>query len=845
MKAKATKFISFLLMFIFVFSVLIGCENGKTGEESTNSITDNSTAIKEKIDKLYVSELNRNKELVCINTGNTYTTTGDADDNGSVKLTDGVYAAEESTDTGWATFNYSSVIEINVKLDGVTEGINYFSLNMLQVIKNSIYSADEVKVFASLDGVEYVEIGLMIRTITESNLKLYELTLSGGIKAAYIRYTVKSEKSGKAYIDEVGVYAYGEKDKTNEMELITYDTKYDGKLPEEVTTPVYWDKSDEDYDTVKNLILGRTPSVFTMNLSIDLDVSTSPASDIYKLTDGEYTQSAKYTDPALFWSASAVSNTDGRLFIFDLEKTSAITGFRTNFVVASYAGVSLPDSYVVYSSENGKTWDVIYRRDGIRGENTLNDTIVSVKDDFDKAYRARFVAVFFDVEGHTRFDEIEIYGTKSTEQASPVSEKGNTKFFGGKFPVPEDVNGIKDTLLMYHSYAGTLETPGQVLSFNEEQCMTWLAYYDRDGNIKDTYFDTFIFLGGGQTVEWNKADMWKKYNDNLFADSVNLSALNSAAAKVGEALGKDDFKAKVMLTLFLPSKEFTEFGDIDGDGKNEDLSTLEGKKKVMAWHIDEYISRFNGANYTNLELVGFYWHDEVIRYDDVSLPAAIRFCADKTHESGDYIIMSCPYYLASGYYDWYNLGFDLAFNQPAYYFWNNNETAIPKTSTIAKALGYGVEMEVEGDAVTDINCLNKYIGYLKGGVDYGYMNAVHMYYYSQPYYTSCKSTSILGRQLYELNYRFVKGTLSFETSEAVYDDVFAVAPGEALSERLELDGISYKLSSSTKYGTLKLAKDGRFSYKPFDGFTGEDSFFIEVMVSGAETVIYEIKVNVG
>jgi hypothetical protein len=207
-------------------------------------------------------------------------------------------------------------------------------------------------------------------------------------------------------------------------------------------------------------------------------------------------------------------------------------------------------------------------------------------------------------------------------------------------------------------------------------------------------------------------------------------------------------------------------------------------------------------------------------------------------------MMACPYYHASGFYDWHNLGFDLVILQPSYYFWNHNDTAIPQTVAMARSIGYGVEMEVEPNAVTELDYLQRYIAYLKGGVDYGYMNACHMYYYSQPYFKSCTANTLLGRQLYELNYRFVKGTLAFTTSEEVSDEVFEGKKGESTSKKLGIEGISTTLSYSTRYGSLKFNTDGRFTYTPYGDFVGEDSFYVEVMVTGADRVIYEVKINI-
>ena len=232
----------------------------------------------------------------------------------------------------------------------------------------------------------------------------------------------------------------------------------------------------------------------------------------------------------------------------------------------------------------------------------------------------------------------------------------------------------------------------------------------------------------------------------------------------------------------------------------------------------------------------------MIRYDDLNLCAAIRYTAQKAHEN-NLLTIACPYYIAMGYNDWYTLGFDLVFYQPSYY-WKKDVNRITHTVTAAKEIGMGVEMEVESDVITDFDKLMVYAKYLKFGVDYGYMDNIHMFYYANPFCGSCDAKTPLGRQLYDLTYMFVKGTLAFSEKESVYDEVFTCKAGEKLSDILKIKSINTTLVASSKYGSVKISNTGNFTYTPFEGFSGEDSFIIEAVVSGSETIKYEVKIKV-
>ena len=419
------KFLSTILVVLICITAITSCQptNNESNSESSEA---NVNEIKTAIDTIYTTDVNRSLEKLSVTQGKSYTVIADASDietlaDDGIKLTDGVFSSVTDIDSSWSGFSYTNGITIIIELGEVIDGISDFELDMLRHFSKKAHLADEITVAISVDGSEYTEVGVMNNMTGVGNLMShnYFLKLNGGVSAKYIRYTLSCEQEGIAMIDEIGVFKYeGEK---SPKEIVTYEPYYNGKMPEKVSEQLLWSNSELDYTETQNLVAGLIPQVFTMRTDIDSE-SNSPVDDLYKLTDGKYAATASYADPALFWSAQANRATDARLFVFDIGKTSTITSAKTTFCHVKSAGVLMPEGYSVYASEDGVAWDVVYRRDGIRESNNPDNSLVSITAEFEKPYKARFVAVFFDVEGHTRFDEIEVFGTKAvTDDAVSVS----------------------------------------------------------------------------------------------------------------------------------------------------------------------------------------------------------------------------------------------------------------------------------------------------------------------------------------------------------------------------------------------------------------------------------------
>ncbi|MBQ1206378.1 MAG: DUF4855 domain-containing protein, partial [Clostridia bacterium] len=121
----------------------------------------------------------------------------------------------------------------------------------------------------------------------------------------------------------------------------------------------------------------------------------------------------------------------------------------------------------------------------------------------------------------------------------------------------------------------------------------------------------------------------------------------------------------------------------------------------------------------------------------------------------------------------------------------------------------------------------RYIEYLMGGVQYGYMkNCIHMYYQEVTAYTAAATSGDPKvRQLYDYTYQFIKGTLA-ANPEAFETVKVSGKANEVITGKVIEDAVDYKMDvvKSTEHGTLTIGNDGSFTYYPEKDFTGTVTF---------------------
>ena len=349
-------------------------------------------------------------------------------------------------------------------------------------------------------------------------------------------------------------------------------------------------------------------------------------------------------------------------------------------------------------------------------------------------------------------------------------------------------------------------------------------------------FDSFLFLfigefpvGGGQAHGGGSKVGWEWALNDAFADGKNLMALEEAAGEAKKALGLgDDYKYKVSLTLYYPSTHVTSFGDVDGDGVSENLSKLSDRFKVMQWYIDKIRTTFDEKNFNNVELVGYYWFHEAIESGDVESVELLNKVADMVHEKNcDFFWI--PYFTANGYDAWAEYGFDVAVMQPNYVFkLETPYSNIINNSNLTKLYGMGVEMEICTEALSNLNFFKKYMEYVAGGVEYGYMTDCIVMYYQSVYdfRDACNSKTVMGRMVYDYTYHFIKEDLKYNP-DPIEKMSIGATKDTPCSGKIDLQSDKLYMVSITKmpeHGTVTMGEDGSFTYYPEKGFTGEVTF---------------------
>ncbi len=801
-------------------------------------LTDNQTALG--VDALYDGVTDRTKKAVNAMEGASYTySTPPASsypDDDRVKLTDGNATTSFNKDD-WAGLYQQSNAVITFDLGQVISGLADLQVTSIRQLSYGIGLSSKMDLFVSDDGVSYTYINTAFDSDNASDNEpyIYRLLLPNTLSARYIKLSFAKAETVWFFISEVEFMRY-----TN------VETNYYGVYgSEKITEQSYWQDTETDFNVSRNMIKGlpyRMKPLSSIAAAHQTDYYNTPVTNP-SLTDGVRAGSSNYLDAAYFHMTQA----DGRFILFDLGALSTVTSFSGEFLKQTTTGIAPPAKIAVYVSEDG----VVY---GKAGETLFSSDAASQKIqisfNFDKKYKARYVVIFLQVYSHSWCSEIEIFGTKKVQNdavtADEIDYYSDAKKSGGgmgdkdSYLMPEDFGGVNNVMLSYHCLTDANGGHNENGLITVDEYLPYVGYYDKNGSLKDTFMDGFLYL---PYTAFNYSDYakthagWKFYIDNQFAANRNAAALDTAVSQVKSALGREDYRVSVFFSILytfktLEEKKTNSFGDVDGDGVNEDFSTLAGRKKAIKWIIDEQVSRFLSGNYVNLDLKGFYWFEESAGSDPQDA-ALIKYASDYLHTKG-YVLFWIPWYRAAGYEKWEEYGFDAACMQPNYAFNDLSVSRLYDNAEYAKSLGMCVEFESNG---TNYAAVKKIKEYLVAGMETGYMKAVKMYYQGGvpgDIYNAYKSTDPYVRSAYDEIYLYSKGIL---TKKDCYEATETPEPYLASSEysagkftgKIKADSdLTYKviLAESPKYGTLKLNIDGTFIYIPFAGFGGADSFTV-------------------
>lgn len=262
-----------------------------------------------------------------------------------------------------------------------------------------------------------------------------------------------------------------------------------------------------------------------------------------------------------------------------------------------------------------------------------------------------------------------------------------------KEPIIKDKKVISDMVLMY--YGGS----HRKTEWNKDQCMKSVAYRDKE-NKPHWMFDGFLLLefkdgkgrGFASYYEQQSArkEEWKALCDSYFRKDIALNAIEECIDDVKAEIGSPKHRRKVVLTLPEPIPNQKDWGELDG--RSADFSNDAERVKACKWYIDYAIKKFKEAQFQNIALDGFYWVAEEATHSRTIL-----------HEIGAYMrslgykFYWIPYWGSDGHGEWKDLKFDVAYQQPNYFFYEQKPDSLHLKNVCKFAKDKEMYLEVEFD----------------------------------------------------------------------------------------------------------------------------------------------------
>lgn len=853
------RIITLFLLLCMLLPMAFSCSNSNEAEESVvepdvSSVSEpKQNARKTEIDALLGDAVDRAEPSVNLLKGKSYVSSrevsADYPDDVNI-LTDG-RAPIGFVSGFWAGYNSQTYEPLDVTIDLGKEykGISDFSATVLQYAPYGILAPESVTVFVSADGGEAVAVGTAYAPdgIGDETYK-FNINLQGEITARYITFQFNDLSSPWLFVGELEAYAYGEEYASNAITAIDGEEYY-GFLGLPDTDGEEWSPEDADYDKEGVLKPQNVYILANEEISVDFTNEWYNHKSSTMLYDGKLAAEAGMDD------GNWMHFTRGsREIIYDFGKISSVSGFKAGFLKQGDAGINAPLGLSAEVSSDGTEWQTVYVQWML--DSAGDNFIMRLDEEFPSAFRARFVRFSFDINAHVYIDEIQVIGSKNASGAVEPDSENSLVPEIADYATAEDFDGVENILLSYNGQLTDDYGHDEAGLITAEEYLPYVAYLDEEGNITDTFFDGFVFLAYGV---FNRdgfaatAAGWKQFLDDVYYPDRNMDALNECAGTVGDALSITDYKVSVYTAVSRPYAD-VDFGDIDGDGIDEDFTDINDRKKTIKWMMDEEYRRFKEGNYAHLDFKGFYWYEEEIYYTDALEVEVVKYAVDYAHSLGVKIFW-IPYNGADGTFDWYSLGFDLACLQPNYMFGSTFDNGfLYSTAEVTRKYGMCVEMEISD--VKLFNDLWRFNEYMRVGAETGYMNSVKIYYQSGvpgPVSDAYNSDDAVLRRLYDDIYLYSK------REYVPLDEASLKLPeytGETVTKKGRTLKIDYNfgdlecyedylvLAVAPKYGSVKINRDGTINYIPAKGFIGDDSFAVQLQVGYAKSALLYINVQV-
>lgn len=287
-----------------------------------------------------------------------------------------------------------------------------------------------------------------------------------------------------------------------------------------------------------------------------------------------------------------------------------------------------------------------------------------------------------------------------------------------------------DTVLIYQGGSGRLP-------WTPDQFQSYVSYADpRDGREK-WLFDGFLFIefhdqnrtfsAGEGNGKWAPADRhdWQHLLDKNFEPGHGVPALEQCCAETEKRLGAPPRPRQVILTLPEPVENFTNWGELNG--RPLDFSAPPDRVAACEWHVARALEKWRLLAPRHLALAGFYFVPESLSAGNARM---LPLVARKIHERGLKFFW-IPYWHAKSGGDWQAPGFDLASQQPNYFFHPQlPEAQLQAACDFARTHGMGMEMEFDDRLISQPAVYApRFDGYLKAFAGNGVKDSASMSYY--------------------------------------------------------------------------------------------------------------------
>ncbi|MFV0328895.1 MAG: DUF4855 domain-containing protein [Dysgonomonas sp.] len=257
--------------------------------------------------------------------------------------------------------------------------------------------------------------------------------------------------------------------------------------------------------------------------------------------------------------------------------------------------------------------------------------------------------------------------------------------------------GVTDLALIYHTYTNRPKwTSGELKHY---------LYRENEGKI-EWLFDGYLFLEIYATIDGINYDYgianndkiaprkteWQVLLDETFADKRGPDALEIVLDSLAQMGYTPPYKRQVMFCIPNPQYGQTNWGNVNGQAL--DFNKPEDRLTAAGWYIDRVLEEWEKKDYQYLYFAGFYWLHETIDFqfgDDKLIKGVQDMLKEKNID-----LCWIPYYGAEGADKWKDFGFNIAYQQPNYFFDPKSPMEII-TGALDFAYNHNLSLEMEFD----------------------------------------------------------------------------------------------------------------------------------------------------